>query len=509
MDMTFFVSFTVLLTKDNRKMGISNNNSLHSGVECNNIGGMFQNLFRNHGERPLGVLMEQLERLVTEAEEGGQRCAAELVAGAARGCKHWPLAASERLWTSLVPIARRALSRVTVDTVTDWGVCFATASENRDPSRQHHLLELLMEEPFTNQSASFVDCAKMYALQGALNQQAWRLGELRRRLLTYLQPYLAHPFQNVRDRVASVLVNVFEPDMAWSADPRLDIAAFVEQVAVPRVSNLLEDDEIACDNPAKEEAVRLLKTMCKLMIGVISRTNYGLQPAFYRLFDVLVSVQGHEVDEELAALSVAALALLAQSLTLAKHSNVALDAVSRAAKSRSWSARAAVADYLQVFVFHNMHLLSADNASVQRVKDVVLGLLEDERPEVRVQAGQALSGLLHCHFLPDADTHVLLERFTRAARHRHQDIRITHGAVLGLCAFVSAWPYAVPPHVPGVLAELGAQLARPQPIPATIRHTMGHFKRTHHDDWPKHQLAFTPAQLDVLQDLNVPPSYYA
>jgi len=49
-------------------------------------------------------------------------------AGIIRGSKHWPFHKVCALWQSLVPIIRRALLNMTVETVADWGVCFATAS---------------------------------------------------------------------------------------------------------------------------------------------------------------------------------------------------------------------------------------------------------------------------------------------------------------------------------------------------------------------------------------------
>lgn len=88
-------------------------------------------------------------------------------------------------------------------------------------------------------------------------------------------------------------------------------------------------------------------------------------------------------------------------------------------------------------------------------------------------------------------------------------VRQRHAGVLGLCAFISAYPYDIPDFVPDVFEHLGAHLNDPQPIPATIRKTVGNFKRTHHDNWAVHQLKFTENQLAVLTDLTVPPSYYA
>lgn len=49
-------------------------------------------------------------------------------------------------------------------------------------------------------------------------------------------------------------------------------------------------------------------------------------------------------------------------------------------------------------------------------------------------------------------------------------------------------------------------------LQATIRKTLGDFKRTHYDGWSGetgHQQRFTEAQLAVLQDLVIPPTYFA
>jgi hypothetical protein len=55
-------------------------------------------------------------------------CGFVLFAGIIRGSKHWPFHKVSALWQSLIPIVRLALLNMTVETVVDWGVCFATAS---------------------------------------------------------------------------------------------------------------------------------------------------------------------------------------------------------------------------------------------------------------------------------------------------------------------------------------------------------------------------------------------
>lgn len=174
---------------------------------------------------------------------------------------------------------------MTVETISDWGICFATASEGRDPNRHHWLHEILMEEPI-REEASFIECGRMYTLQGALNQQVWRVSELIHRLFNYLQNYMMHPFQNVRDRVSSVLTNIFETDIIFPggnptnaprikdfvADilPRLQVlyTAGIKDVnnfkklkddnSVEKTVNMMERVQIK--DSEKDTAIRLFKT---------------------------------------------------------------------------------------------------------------------------------------------------------------------------------------------------------------------------------------------------------
>ena len=59
-----------------------------------------------------------------------------------------------------------------------------------------------------------VACSRLYALQGALAQQEWRVPELLNKLLHYVKPHLAHNYKTVRDRLGSVLVNLLTTDVS-------------------------------------------------------------------------------------------------------------------------------------------------------------------------------------------------------------------------------------------------------------------------------------------------------
>ncbi|XP_029164235.1 proteasome activator complex subunit 4B-like isoform X2 [Nylanderia fulva] len=533
---------------------------------------LFKGLFRNHGIVHLKHFLPHLQRLVTDKHESSQRCAAEITAGIIRGSKHWPFEMVREMWQVMLPVVRTAIANLTEETVMDWGICFATIQQRRDPNRHHWLLECLMEEPpLKDSESSFVECGRLYILQGALNQQTWRVTELLQRLLTRLETRLLNnPFQNVRERLGSMLVTVFDADLKFShcssdtAIPRLQ--TLIDKV-VPRLKLLVEDDatklngleegnllgkvddvtklndldeenllekvtdvsfdELKIVSKAEEEEVpkRLLKTVCKWIIGSLSRSLYAATPGFYEVFPIVCQLENSEADEELNKLCLYTLATLAQAFTLPEVMPVALTAVKTMSEHSSWSARFISLEFLQVLAFHNMGIILSNITWIDCVKNIVLRLLEDERLEVREKASLVLGGLLHCTFIEDGEK--FLEEFKRKARTRlHKKkvgsvddaslnsekidaIRIRHAGVLGLCAFIRAHPYDVPKYVPSVFEHLGFHMNDPQPIPMTIRKTLSDFKRTHYDGWAGHAQHFTEEQLVVLQDLTVPPSHYA
>lgn len=245
--------------------------------------------------------------------------------------------------------------------------------------------------------------------------------------------------------------------------------------------------------------------------------------------------------------------MIAQALTLPRCMGDCLTKIDEISYSSSWSARLAIIDIMQVIVFHNMAIVLSRPEWVEKVLSIVLRLLEDNVLEVREKSAEVLGGLIHCSFLPATDK--LLELFKKKCRTKvikrsirvttscaveaanasdsdnANSIRIRHCGVLGLCAFITAYPYDIPDFVPNVFEIISNHLNDPQPIPVrldiqrsvfivnpiltvfhlqtTIRKTLADFKRTHHDGWDLHQLKFNETQLAVLTDLTVPPSYYA
>lgn len=229
-------------------------------------------------------------------------------------------------------------------------------------------------------------------------------------------------------------------------------------------------------------------------MGVINRNTNGNIAEYFELLPFACRLERCEQDAELAETCTSLLAMISQALTLESCMETALAKIDEISLMSSWSARLAVIDVLQVLVFNNMPTVLSRDEWVQHVQQIVLRLLEDPVLEVRVKSAQVLGGLLHCSFLPSTDR--LLELFKEKCRTKlmkngarrlvttcrseaviataspsngvvidTESVRRRHMGVLGLCAFISAYPYEIPDFVPDVFEHLGAHLNDPQPIP--------------------------------------------
>lgn len=257
-----------------------------------------------------------------------------------------------------------------------------------------------------------------------------------------------------------------------------------------------------------DQAVRLFKTVCQWFVGVLNRNTNGNIVEYWELLPFACRLERCETDAELAETCTSLLAMISQALTLEDCMGAALNKIEYVSVLTSWSARLAVIDVLQVLVFNNMPIVLSRDEWVQQVQAIVLRLLEDTVLEVRVKAAQVLGGLLHCSFLPSTDK--LLELFKQKCRTKvvknssrriltncsteavakastsstsnsnhmanetqeADSVRTRHMGVLGLCAFISAYPYDVPDFFPGVFEHLGNHLNDPQPIPVSEHYSI-------------------------------------
>lgn len=342
------------------------------------------------------------------------------------------------------------------------------------------------------------------------------MGSVAHRLLEYLRPFLNHPFQNVRERIGSTLINIFENDLNFPGSEQTNFSPRIVELIESRAQEfeLLRTQEninhgktwnsssltfidflsfftvIETETPFAS-AIRSFKTIAQWITGILNRCSNGNEVIYLELLAVGARLERCEHDTELAETCSAVLSMIAQALTLPRCMDSCLTKIDEISYSSSWSARLAIIDIMQVLVFHNMAIVLSRPEWVDKVLSVVLRLLEDNVLEVREKSAEVLGGLIHCSFLPT--TEELLELFKKKCRTKvikrsnrvttscaveaatsasdndnANAIRIRHCGVLGLCAFITAYPYEIPDFVPNVFEIISNHLNDPQPIPVSI-----------------------------------------
>lgn len=255
-------------------------------------------------------------------------------------------------------------------------------------------------------------------------------------------------------------------------------------------------------------AVSLLTTILRSCMGIIVRGVNGSTTAQYSLVTTACALAARgppQPNDELPRAADGFLASLARQHHSSEDFDTALNILETVANGRSWWARLACLDFAQPLLFYGLPMLCAQPERTVRAEQFSLKLMRDSRLEVRVAAAKLLTGLMHCRALPDE------ERTLRSLKRscRSKELVERHCGVLGLCAYLASRPYSLGPRLGDVLAELARHTSAPDPVPATIRKALADFRRTHHDDWPKHREQLTEEELDLLADLTSPPTYCA
>ncbi|XP_018011103.1 proteasome activator complex subunit 4A isoform X2 [Hyalella azteca] len=170
---------------------------------------IWKGVFRNYGPCLLPLIRGHLLRLADDTAEASQRCASEILAGLVRATKHWPYAAWKDVMSLATETLTLAFSKMSSDATDNWYRAMTKISMDRDANLFAPLVEFLVNIPDIVSSSSFSVQCRLFVCSSMLSQQEWRILNLQPRLLQQLRPALSHPYKAVRDRVSTVLYNVF------------------------------------------------------------------------------------------------------------------------------------------------------------------------------------------------------------------------------------------------------------------------------------------------------------
>lgn len=239
--------------------------------------------------------------------------------------------------------------------------------------------------------------------------------------------------------------------------------------------------DLSDESQDRKDAIKLMKLTSCWIIYNVCRLKSPVPADFFKLLPVICEMGRESNDPELAADSLAAVAVLGNS-TLSPEAVVeSLNCVRKIIADHSWHARVAAAAFIEIMVSSNLFKLLSSEAWRTEIEDIVINyLIRDERIEVRESSSLTLSGMIHCEFIKL--TPELLEEFKRRANEPlvkkrqpngttifdSKSVVARHSGILCLCACVDAHPYTVPDYLPGILTLLCDHLTDPQPISVSI-----------------------------------------
>ncbi len=143
--------------------------------------------------------------------------------------------------------------------------------------------------------------------------------------------------------------------------------------------------------------------VCFYLIENLQWNIATVSAAYYPLLGVLCTHESNELLPDLAASCTTALACLSTAILTPDVMAACLESVSDivgAGVGASWKAKCAALEFLQVAAFTNMPLVMNKPKMLETVLAIVVDVgLECDRVEVRLKAGEVLSGLVHCSFV--------------------------------------------------------------------------------------------------------------
>ena len=227
----------------------------------------------------------------------------------------------------------------------------------------------------------------------------------------------------------------------------------------------------------------------------ITRLSASVDPILYQLLPYMCQFIGTESDQGVSQSCLQALSYLSVCILPAHALAPCLHMLQRCVTSTSYKTKLSILEFLQTVVFTNFISFVSNNELRSRVISFTTDLLADSHITVRQKAAKILGGLLHSGFVGDEAVTELLaglrskvrvkltrrpgKRFRKGASHTvseqiseqgqgvinsagEKQVISLHSGILGLCAFVEAFPHDVPSFLPPIIMELSTHMNDPQ-----------------------------------------------
>ncbi|KAM0792923.1 hypothetical protein ACM66B_002682 [Microbotryomycetes sp. NB124-2] len=502
-----------------------------------------KSIFQVYEDEPLQYVLPTLDGFIFDkTDRHKQRAAGELIGGMVRGSKHWPLVKQRKLWDWLTPKLPLIFEGITPETQVAWEMCAEYILVARDPRRNKPLVDYLTSLTIDPESSEAFNTSKEQDLVGTtIKSLGWWFTPWSKPFIDMYSQFIDHSYQEVRGAVSENLRNLSELrlhpsfpsvqaflracETAKDAHSLITVDAEYEQMIdgfKAKLQSLYEQRQPASqgtqayDRAASSILLWIYNSVSDFRVSTTYPFITKLLPEFFRMQEIL----DNDELRKTAARVVIACACLQYPIELVRPLMSQL--VDLLKNSPNWRTRLDVMQPLQMFYFHNIFLL--DNLSIVELMEVLCDQLRDPKIEVREAAAHTLSGIVRSSqrsaILTLSSRFMRVIRSTKIPKRRneageetpgyHEALVAAHSAVLGVSSLVAAFPYEVPPFIPGILLETALKhSASPVPLSTTVRAMLSGFKQSHTDSWQEDQKAFTESQLQDLHDLLMGSSYYA
>jgi hypothetical protein len=193
---------------------------------------LFKGLLKAFGPTVVASLEPRLDTMLADPQAHsrlssdvyiGQQCfVAELVAGLVRGSKYWIEEDKATMRTNVSKILRHMLSVPEMETVGVWAMCLRFCIFDRHPRHTSWLTEIVMDNAIPPKgemgTTSVLVCKRLLLLKTIIKELAWRGGPLQRQLAHDIEPFLSHPYAQMRTCVGSIMASIAR--VSW--DPAFD-----------------------------------------------------------------------------------------------------------------------------------------------------------------------------------------------------------------------------------------------------------------------------------------------
>lgn len=348
-------------------------------------------------------------------------------------------------------------------------------------------------------------------------------------LIDYCFQNVAHPYQSMREQIASLICVLY---VGYPHNSKASFQDFVEcnnqsegtvgcaPYAIPAFFHThfvslfesvellrIETEGMDIHEILKSEYFCAARTILSLLkqlaisnasIGLVPYLRKYVVPFLFRLESMRNVTKQANISPMLIYVLMAQIPFRLDEMQGVIDMTVGLNDL----ESPSWHDVVSILGFAQGFYF--LKSLSLTSAQHTTMLSFFKGLLFSANLEVRQAAAKSLSGIIHIFPKRRAENVIpqLIEEFSKVVTQPEVSLTTLHGATLGLGALVDAFPYQSPPPywIPQVLSILSRKVSgRKGVVGKTAKEILSNFKKTRQDTWHIDSKFFSSDELDDLE----------